>query len=84
MVSRGSDMGDLTPEHPEDAGIAREVPDQSRIEGAELLANEARPRLKKLGFDDAEILEWAETYIAEERSGDVDSLLAWVAKQEAG
>ncbi|MGD2061346.1 MAG: hypothetical protein PVF87_10805 [Acidimicrobiia bacterium] len=72
----------LKPEHPEQAGIAEETPDQSHIEGAELLANESREALRGLGFTDDEIDEWALTYIAENRTGDVESFLAWVAEKE--
>lgn len=58
------------------------MPDQAHIEGAELLANQARPILSHLGFTDDEINEWALTYIAENRSGDVGSFLSWVSAVE--
>lgn len=72
----------LEPEHPRDSGLAEEMPDQAHIEGAELLANQARPILSHLGFTDDEINEWALTYIAENRSGDVGSFLSWVSAVE--
>jgi len=75
-------MNELTPEHPTKVGIPRQIPDPSHIEGAELLANEARPRLRSRGFDDDEILEWAEAYIDRERTGDVDSFLRWIEERE--
>jgi len=75
-------MTQLTPEHPHDAGIQEQIPDQSHIEGAELLASEARPTLRQLSFTDDEIDEWALTYITEEHSGDVKSFLEWVSRVE--
>ena len=75
-------MSRLQPEHPHDAGIEEEVPDQSHIEGAELLANETRAALREQGFTDTEIDEWALTYVAESGSGDSESFLAWIAARE--
>jgi len=72
----------LEPEHPHDAGLREQIPDLSHIEGAELLANEARVDLTRLGFTDNEIDEWAMTYIAEKGSGDRPSFLAWMADKE--
>ena len=71
-------------ESPEDAGVAEEVPELGQIEGARLLANEARRRLEGDGFDDAQIVAWAETFIAEVGSGDVDEFVEWIARQERG
>jgi hypothetical protein len=73
---------DLEPEHPHDAGLQEETPDQSHIEGAELLANQSRALLRRLGFTDDEINEWALTYIAENRSGDVETFLTWISAIE--
>lgn len=75
-------MERLTPEHPKDAGLETHVPDFSHVEGAELLANESRDLLRGQGFTDAEIEEWAHTYIADEHTGDLDSFLAWIADRE--
>jgi hypothetical protein len=74
----------LEPEHPHDAGVEEQIPDLSYIEGAELLANETRQRLTAQGFTDDEIDEWAMAYIAEKRSGDAGSFLAWMAEKESG
>jgi len=52
-------MRDLLPEHPHDARIDEEVPQLAQVEGAELLANEARCRLMTAGFTDREVAEWA-------------------------
>lgn len=76
-------MRHLLPEQPREAGIEVEVPDQSHIEGAELLANEARPILRKKGFTDEEIDDWALTYISEIQSGDVESFLDWISRVES-
>ncbi len=71
------------PKHPDEAGTAREVPELAQIEGAHLLANEARPFLKGCGFTDRQILAWADTYIAKEGSGDVESFVAWIHERIA-
>jgi len=75
-------MRNLQPEHPHDAGIAEAVPDQSHIEGAELLSNESRQVLRSKGFTDREIEEWSWSYIAERGSGDVESFLSWMEDKE--
>jgi hypothetical protein len=66
------------PHRPSDVGVEETVPDLAQIEGARLLANEARPFLMGCGFDDRQVLMWAETYIASEGSGDVDTFVAWI------
>jgi hypothetical protein len=73
---------DLTPEEPHEAGVPEKTADASHEEGARILADEARERLKDKGFTDQQIREWAETYIAREGSGNVDSFIAWIAEQE--
>ena len=70
------------PEHPHDSGVDEEVPELAQIEGAHLLANAARPFLGDCGFTDRQILEWADTYIAIEGSGDVESFVAWIHRQQ--
>jgi hypothetical protein len=75
-------VSDLTPEEPHEAGVPEKVADQSHEEGARILADEAREQLKARGFNDEQIREWAETYIAEEGSGSVDGLIEWIARQE--
>jgi hypothetical protein len=76
-------MDDVTPERPRDAGVPEEVPDAlSAIEGARILANEARERLRADGFTDSQIDEWAESFITEVGSGEVDDLVAWIAARE--
>ena len=75
-------MSDLTPEEPHEAGVPEKTADAAHEEGARILADEARERLKEKGFTDKQIREWAETYVAAVGSGDVDSFLAWIAEQE--
>jgi hypothetical protein len=76
-------MPEPTPERPRDAGVAETEPEElGQHEGASLLANEARARLKADGFTEAEIESWAETFIADEGSGTVEEFVAWIAEQE--
>lgn len=53
-----------------------------QVEAARLLANDARGELHARGFDDWQIDRWADTYVAEEGSGDVETFLTWIARQE--
>ncbi|MEN8235114.1 MAG: hypothetical protein ABFR89_09365 [Actinomycetota bacterium] len=71
------------PHHPRDDGVEENCPELGQIEGAHLLANEAREFLRGCGFGDCEILEWAETYIAEIGSGNVDTFIAWIHERQA-
>jgi hypothetical protein len=76
-------MDDLTPERPRDAGVPEEVPEElSAIEGARILANEARERLRADGFTDDQIDQWARTFITENDAGTVDDFVAWIKRQE--
>lgn len=73
---------DLRPETPAEAGVDEKTPDESRVEGAHVLASQARPRLSRQGFDEDEVIRWAETFIAEQGTGDVDAFLTWLARKE--
>jgi hypothetical protein len=76
-------MDDVIPERPRDAGVPEEVPEElGAIEGARILANEARERLRADGFSDDQIDEWAEAFITEVGSGDVDELVEWISQRE--
>jgi hypothetical protein len=66
------------PHRPRDAGVEERVPDLAQIEGAHLLANQARPFLAGCGFDDDQILRWAEASVAEEGSGEVECFVSWI------
>jgi hypothetical protein len=74
---------DLKPERPSDAGISEETPDRSGLEGARLLANDAFPVLRRAGFTRRQIRLWAERYVAETGSGDVDGFVRWIEEREA-
>jgi hypothetical protein len=70
------------PAHPEEAGVEPETPDAMQLEAARLLANEARDDLRDQGFDDRQIDRWANTYVADHGSGDVETFLAWIVREE--
>lgn len=74
----------LTPEHPHDAGVAERQPDRAHDEATHLLADEARRRLRTESFTDAEIREWTAAYLEEDRSGDIEGLLQFIAGKERG
>ncbi len=70
------------PKHPCETGAHDQMPSLAQLEGAHLLANEARPFLTGCGFTDRHILEWALCYIAEVGSGDVESFVGWIHECE--
>jgi hypothetical protein len=72
-----------TPEHPREVGVHETVPAElGQIEGARILGNDARERLRADGFTDQQIDEWAETYVAEVGGGTVDEFVSWIAALE--
>jgi len=84
-----SDTDGIAPDMPESEGLTEPELRTSEIEGARLLANEARGRLRGEGFTDTEIDAWARTYYARDTDGadegDVDGLVAFIrAEQAAG
>ncbi|MFN2557057.1 MAG: hypothetical protein ABR592_09320 [Nitriliruptorales bacterium] len=72
----------LMPEDPDQAGVTEQEPDSAHIEGARLLANEAREPLRSRGFSDEQIREWAEAYISACHTGGVDGLFDWIRDRE--
>jgi hypothetical protein len=72
---------------PEDVGVDEPELGTLEIEGARLLGNDARARLRSDGFDDDEIDAWANAYYVAadggRDEGDVDGLIAWIAKEQA-
>jgi len=70
------------PDHPHDAGVVEMCPDLAQIEGTHLLANASRDFLRGCGFDDREILKWAEAYIAQRGSGSVQTFVAWIHERQ--
>jgi hypothetical protein len=82
-----SDRDDITPDMPEDEGLTEPELAIEEIEGARLLGNEARARLRADGFTDEEIDAWADTYYAQSANGrdegDVEGLVAFIAAEQA-
>jgi hypothetical protein len=75
-------MQQSDPDKPRGPRLPKEEADPAHEEGARELADQATERLRARGFDDEQIRRWSESYIAQEGSGDVDGLIAWVARQE--
>lgn len=57
------------------AGLCSPIGDE--VESAHLLANEARGLLKALGLSDAEILSYADDFVANDRGGDLEEFVDW-------
>lgn len=80
---QAGDRGDeLRPADPDVVGVGHEAPDPMQVEAARLPANDVRPELRDRGFDDPQINEWADTYVAQQGSGDAETFIAWIAEQE--
>ncbi|HVL52433.1 MAG TPA: hypothetical protein VM754_13150 [Actinomycetota bacterium] len=75
-------MADLEPQYPEEAGVDDSTPDLAQIEGAQLLATDAKPRLKEQGFTDQQIDEWTDAYVREVGAGSVEGFIKWVAEHQ--
>jgi hypothetical protein len=73
----------VTPERPEDEGLVEPELPQVDVEGARLLANEARGRLRADGFTDGEVNAWVRVYFEEGHEGDVDGLVRFIEAQQA-
>lgn len=58
------------------------IADPAHDEGAHILADEAWDVLGPQGFTRDDVIEWAETYLMAEHSGDVASFVAWIADHE--
>ncbi len=75
-------MKDIEPERPKESGVEETTPPTMQVEGARVLADDARPLLEGKGFSDDEIRRWADSYIAEVGSGDVNSFVAWIDERQ--
>ena len=85
---RGEPDGLSAPTCPPDEGVEpARAAGRVEIEGARLLGNEARGRLRADGFGDDEIDAWANAYYVSGAGGadegDVDGLIAWIAEEQA-
>jgi sporulation protein YlmC with PRC-barrel domain len=79
---RREQQHELIPKEPREVGIAEFEPDSAHIEAARVLADEAEHELAARGFGDDEIRHWAEAYYREQRSGDLETFLAWIDLRE--
>jgi hypothetical protein len=82
LPALGSVDHNLVPEGPHDGGGANSEVDVSHLEGAHLLADEVRARLRARGFTDEQVLDWAKAFLRSEHSGGDVEFLAWLRKQE--
>ncbi len=73
----------VQPDRPEQEGLPEPELPQVDVEGARLLANEARGRLRADGFDDDEIDAWVRVYFEQGHEGTVDGLVAFIAAEQA-
>jgi hypothetical protein len=73
---------ELIPEGPTEAGAGNPEVDVSHLEGAHLLTEEVRARLRARGFTDEQILDWAKAFLRSEHSGGDAEFLAWIRKKE--
>ena len=73
-----------SPTRPRDADVPEDAPISGSLgEGARLLANEARDRLRADGFDDAEIDAWADAFLTDIGGGSAEDLVSWIRNREA-
>jgi hypothetical protein len=73
----------VQPDVPEQDGLTEPELPQSDVEGARLLANEARDRLHADGFSDDQIDAWVRVYFEEDHEGSVDGFVAFIAAEQA-
>ena len=73
----------VQPDLPEEEGLVEPELPEVDVEGARLLANEARGRLQGQGFDDDEIEAWVRVYFEQDHEGTVDGLVAFIAREQA-
>ena len=71
------------PDVPEQEGLTEPELPEVDVEGARLLANEARDRLHADGFDDDQIDAWVRVYFEQGHEGSVDGLVAFIASEQA-
>lgn len=79
-----SERPEPEPEDPQDTGVPEGEPEDTQIEPARLLANEARDELTDRGFTDDQIDRWARTYVSEVGPGDVPTFIEWIDRRQRG
>jgi hypothetical protein len=70
--------GPLEPEKRGPTVQGRPQPSAPEVESARLLANDARPDLRRVGLSDAEIGRLADQFVAEDRGTDTEDFIDWV------
>ncbi len=78
-----TDPDGLEPESPESEGLREPELPEVDVEGARLLANEARGALRARDFTDTEIDAWVRVYFEQGHEGSVDGLLTFIEAEEA-
>jgi hypothetical protein len=73
----------VQPDRPEREGLVEPELPEVDVEGARLLANEARDRLHADGFDDDQIDVWVRVYFEQGHEGSVDGLVAFIAAEQS-
>jgi hypothetical protein len=63
------------------ADPGRPQPEAAEVESARLLADDARPELRSVGFSDEEIRRLADRYIAEDRGTGTSEFVDWARRQ---
>jgi hypothetical protein len=72
----------LVPEEPRDAGLPPVEVTIEEVEPERLLANDSRDALRREGFTDDEIDDWAREFIAQHGAGETEDLMEWIRQQE--
>ncbi len=75
-------MAAIEPERPHEVGVVPKTADVTREEGSRVLADEACDVLGPHGFSHQQVREWAETYIADHGSGDVNEFVKWIWRRQ--
>jgi hypothetical protein len=81
-VSERATIRPLVPRRPEEFGVPTRELSITDVEGARLLANDARPSLCEAGFSDEAINAWVDAFYALRHEGSVRELLAWISQQQ--
>jgi len=72
----------LMPGSPADFGVPTPELAIEKVEPARELGNDARAELTTAGFEDTQIDDWADAFIADQGEGSVADLVAWIGEQQ--